>query len=79
MSIMATKGIRVPRPFCFRTIDGKPAASVFKPTGIPMPELEVVVMTLDEFEAGDNHRKGRQRDHGHCVRSIGGGVVAAVR
>jgi uncharacterized protein len=24
---------------------------MFKPTGIPMPELEVIVMTLDEFEA----------------------------
>lgn len=41
----------MPRPFCCRLIAGKPAASVFKPTGIPMPELEVVVMSLDEFEA----------------------------
>jgi uncharacterized protein len=41
----------MPRPFCCRLIAGKPAASVFKPTGIPMPELEMVVMSLDEFEA----------------------------
>jgi predicted DNA-binding protein (UPF0251 family) len=32
-------------------IAGKPAASIFKPTGIPMREIEEVVMTLDEFEA----------------------------
>ena len=29
----------------------RPAASIFKPTGIPMHEIEEVVMTLDEFEA----------------------------
>ena len=41
----------MPRPFCFRTIAGKPAASIFKPAGIPMHEIEEVGMTLDEFEA----------------------------
>jgi predicted DNA-binding protein (UPF0251 family) len=41
----------VPRPFCYRTIAGRPPAAIFKPTGIPMPALEVIVMTLDEFEA----------------------------
>src|SRR5664279_4970773 len=49
--VPSAEGIRVPRPFCFRTIAGKPAASIFKPTGIPMHEIEEVVMTLDEFEA----------------------------
>lgn len=28
-----------------------PAAPVYKPAGVPMRELEEVVMTLDEFEA----------------------------
>jgi uncharacterized protein len=41
----------VPRPFCSRRIAGRPAAPIFKPIGIPVGELEEVVMTLDEFEA----------------------------
>ena len=41
----------MPRPFCCRRIAGKPAAPIFKPIGIPVRELEEVVMTLDEFEA----------------------------
>lgn len=39
------------RPFSCRRIAGRPAASVFKPVGIPVRELEEVLMTLDEFEA----------------------------
>ena len=41
----------MPRPFCSRRIAGRPAASVFKPIGIPVRELQEVVMALDEFEA----------------------------
>lgn len=41
----------MPRPFCCRRIAGSPAAPIFKPIGIPVRELEEVVMTLDEFEA----------------------------
>ena len=41
----------MPRPFCCRRIAGKPAASIFKPIGIPVVELDEAVMTLDEFEA----------------------------
>ena len=41
----------MPRPFSCRRIAGRPAASIFKPAGIPLRELEEVVMTLDEFEA----------------------------
>ncbi|MDO8836748.1 MAG: DUF134 domain-containing protein [Vicinamibacterales bacterium] len=41
----------MPRPFCHRRIAGQPAASIFKPVGIPMTDLDEVVMTLDEFEA----------------------------
>jgi predicted DNA-binding protein (UPF0251 family) len=32
-------------------VSGRPAARIFKPIGIPVRELEDVVMTLDEFEA----------------------------
>ncbi len=39
------------RPFSCRRIAGRPAASIFKPVGIPVRELEEVVVTLDEFEA----------------------------
>ncbi len=41
----------MPRPFCHRRIAGRPAAPIFKPIGIPMLELEEVIVTLDEFEA----------------------------
>ncbi len=41
----------MPRPPCRRLIAGEPGAAVFKPVGIPVLELEEVVMTLDEFEA----------------------------
>lgn len=41
----------MPRPFCCRRIAGSPAASVFKPTGVPMVGLGEIVMSLDEFEA----------------------------
>ncbi len=39
------------RPPCCRRISGKPAASVFKPAGIPARMLDAVVLALDEFEA----------------------------
>lgn len=41
----------MPRPFCPRRIAGRPAATAFKPAGVPLRELEEVVLTLDEFEA----------------------------
>jgi predicted DNA-binding protein (UPF0251 family) len=41
----------MPRPPCCRRVSGKPAASVFKPAGIPARMLEEVVMALDEFES----------------------------
>jgi predicted DNA-binding protein (UPF0251 family) len=41
----------LPRPFCPRRIAGRPAVAVFKPAGVPMREVEEVVLTLDEFEA----------------------------
>lgn len=41
----------MPRPFCRRRIAGRPTAPIFKPIGIPMLDLEEVVMSLDEFEA----------------------------
>lgn len=41
----------MPRPFCPRRIAGRPAATLFKPAGVPLRELEAVVLTLDEFEA----------------------------
>jgi predicted DNA-binding protein (UPF0251 family) len=41
----------MPRPFCCRRIAGRPAAPIFKPVGVPVLELDEVVVTLDEFEA----------------------------
>jgi len=48
---MTMKKATMPRPFCPRRIAGRPIAPVFKPAGVPLPELEEIVMTLDEFEA----------------------------
>ncbi len=39
------------RPPRCRYVSQEPAASYFKPRGIPLWQLEDVVMTLDEFEA----------------------------
>ena len=39
------------RPLCCRHVTGKPTATVFKPAGIPACDLEVVIVSLDEFEA----------------------------
>ena len=41
----------MPRPFCRRRIAGRPVARIYKPIGVPVRELNEVVMTLDEFEA----------------------------
>ncbi len=41
----------MPRPCCPRRIGAGPPAAVFKPAGIPLRDLEPVVMSLDEFEA----------------------------
>ena len=39
------------RPQCCRRVAGRPIASVFHPAGIPVRELDEIVLTLDEFEA----------------------------
>lgn len=41
----------MPRPRCCRRISGRPACKMFKPMGIPVSGLEVVELTLDEYEA----------------------------
>ncbi len=41
----------MPRPISPREIEEPPEATWFKPTGIPMRELEEVVLTFDEIEA----------------------------
>ncbi len=41
----------MPRPFKPRRVSEMPRYTYFKPTGIPMPLLEEVVLTIDEVEA----------------------------
>jgi len=41
----------MPRPFCPRCIRFAPGVTYFKPAGIPMSDLNQVVVTLDELEA----------------------------
>ena len=41
----------MPRPKCCRHVCGVPDKNYFKPRGIPLSELEEVVLFLDEYEA----------------------------
>lgn len=41
----------MPRPFKPRRISAMPRYTYFKPTGIPMPLLDEIVLTVDEVEA----------------------------
>ena len=41
----------MPRPHKCRRIEGSPAATVYKPAGVPRCSLEEIIITLDEFEA----------------------------
>ena len=41
----------MPRPPKFRTIEGGPEVTYFKPRGVPARMLETVVLGLDEWEA----------------------------
>ncbi len=41
----------MPRPKCRRHICGMPDKNYFKPRGIPVVDLEEIVLNLDEFEA----------------------------
>ena len=41
----------MPRPCCQRRVGFSPDATYFKPAGVPLRELEEVVLTLDELEA----------------------------
>jgi uncharacterized protein len=41
----------MPRPCKCRRICGHPKCAFFKPRGIPLDDLEVIGLTMDEFEA----------------------------
>ncbi|MHC4691640.1 MAG: DUF134 domain-containing protein [Planctomycetota bacterium] len=41
----------MPRPFKCRQVNCEPEVSYFKPRGIPLTELDEVVLTVDEFES----------------------------
>ncbi len=41
----------MPRPFCPRHVQFVPGTTYFKPAGVPLRELEEVVLALDELEA----------------------------
>ena len=41
----------MPRPCCQRRVEFVPSVTYFKPAGIPLRELEEVVVTLDELES----------------------------
>jgi predicted DNA-binding protein (UPF0251 family) len=41
----------MPRPRLFRKISFSPDVTYFKPQGVPMRELEIVELTIEEMEA----------------------------
>ena len=41
----------MPRPIKFRRVGFNPGAIYFKPVGVPMSNLEEVILTMEEFEA----------------------------
>jgi len=41
----------MPRPRCRRRIGLNPETTYFKPSGVPMRQLQEVNLTIDEFEA----------------------------
>lgn len=41
----------MPRPTCPRTISHSPPANYFKPAGIPLRDLEEVLLAADELES----------------------------
>lgn len=41
----------MPRPLKFRRVEGMPRFTYFKPRGIPLRELQEVILTVEEFEA----------------------------
>ncbi len=41
----------MPRPRCYRRVRFSPRVSYFKPRGIPLRELEVVTLSMEEMEA----------------------------
>lgn len=41
----------MPRPRLYRRIEFNPSVTYFKPQGVPMRELEVVELTVEEIEA----------------------------
>ena len=41
----------MPRPICPRTISHSPPATYFKPAGIPLRDLEEILLAADELES----------------------------
>ena len=41
----------MPRPLKFRRVGFRPGVNYFKPAGMPMGQIEEVVLTMGEFEA----------------------------
>lgn len=41
----------MPRNKCYRHIEGSPNVTYYKPAGIPLKQLDEVVLSIDEYEA----------------------------
>ena len=72
------------RPKCCRLVGGEPRQSYFKPRGIPLTELEEVVLGVDELEAlrlgdleGLYHQEAAERMH--VSRPTFGRIIEAAR
>jgi len=72
------------RPKCCRLVGGDPRQNYFKPRGIPLTELEEVVLGIDELEAlrlgdleGLYHEEAAERMH--ISRPTFGRIIEAAR
>lgn len=51
MRIRNSEGDYVPRPFARRRICTEPNVTYYKPAGVPLRQMEEVILGVDEFEA----------------------------
>ena len=72
------------RPKCCRLVKGEPRQNYFKPRGIPLIELEEVILGVDELEAlrladldGLYHAEAAERMH--VSRPTFGRIIEAAR
>jgi len=69
----------MPRPCKYRWVNDHPVCTAFKPQGIPMRELEIVELQLDELEAlNQAHQLKRTQEEGAGQMGISRSTFARI-